>query len=240
MRRFYVGQNASGQDFTELKVNALVSLDPQQSKHAWKVLRLQVADQVQLVDGSGSLAVGKIEAVKPVMSVRIESVSQVPPLKPRLTLACALPKGGRADDMVNQLCQLGLDELIPLHTHRSVVEPKANKLDRFERIIAESCKQCGRTHAMTVSPPMQLAGLARRQFDEKRIGLPAAQVLETPKNEIESLLILIGPEGGFTSDEEQWAMKQGFIAWQFAPHVLRIETAAVASVSILRGFIKRY
>ncbi|MFG0249493.1 MAG: RsmE family RNA methyltransferase [Phycisphaeraceae bacterium JB051] len=240
MRRFYVGQSPTQQAVATFSVGLSVELDPQQSKHAWKVLRMQVGDRVQLVDGTGQLAVGQITQCKPVMAVQILEVTQVPPLLPRITLACAMPKGGRADDMVNQLCQLGVDELIPINTERSVVEAKPNKLDRFERIIAEASKQCGRTHGMMISQPMDLTALAHRQFDEKRIGLPTGEQLDVPNPEIQTLLMLIGPEGGFTDQEMQWAKDQGFKSWQFAPYVLRIETAAAASVAILRTTIKRH
>jgi 16S rRNA (uracil1498-N3)-methyltransferase len=240
MRRFYVGQGSTGQTVAGLTVGNQVQLDDQQGKHAWKVLRMQIGDQVELVDGTGQLALGRIAACKPVMLIQIEQVTELKPLVPRITLACAMPKGGRADDMVNQLCQLGVDELIPISTQRSVVETRQNKLDRFERIIAEASKQCGRTHGMVVNQPMDLKDLANRQFDEKRIGLPTGDELDLPNLAIQTLLILIGPEGGFTDDEIQWAMDQGFKPWQFAPYVLRIETAAVASVAILRTTIKRH
>jgi 16S rRNA (uracil1498-N3)-methyltransferase len=235
MKRFYLGQDADNKGFKGFEIQKVVQLDHTQSKHAWKVLRLTPGDKVQLVDGSGHLAIGVIKQTKPVMSVLIEEVTVIPPLTPRLTLACALPKGGRADDMINQLCQLGLDELIPLNTTRSVVDPRENKLSRFERIITESSKQCGRSHSMLVSPTMTLEELAERQFDEKRIGLPTGEPLDMPPTSVKTLLLVIGPEGGFTTDEEQWATDNGFIAWQFAPHILRIETAAAAGISILRS-----
>jgi 16S rRNA (uracil1498-N3)-methyltransferase len=235
MKRFYMSQDADNKGFKGFEAQEVVQLDHTQSKHAWKVLRLTPGDKVQLVDGSGHLAIGVIKQTKPVMSVLIEEVTVIPPLTPRLTLACALPKGGRADDMINQLCQLGLDELIPLNTTRSVVDPRENKLSRFERIITESCKQCGRSHSMLISPTMTLEELAERQFDEKRIGLPTGESVDMPQSSVQTLLLVIGPEGGFTSDEEQWAVDNGFIAWQFAPHILRIETAAAAGISILRS-----
>lgn len=235
MRRFFVGQNVSGKGFTGFSVGKTVPLDPQQSKHAMRVLRLEAGQKVQLVDGSGQLAEGEILQLKPVMEVRIEQITVMEPPKPRLTLACAIPKGGRADDMVNQLCQLGLDELIPLNTDRSVVEPKANKIERFERIIVEASKQCGRTHQMMVRPAMAFEALANRTFDEKRIGLPDGETLGPPAENVSSLLIVIGPEGGFTTRELEFAEKNNIVRWRFSPYILRIETAAVASLSIIRS-----
>ena len=235
MRRFFVGQDTSSKGFTGFSVGKLVQLNPQQSKHAMRVLRLEAGQKVQLVDGSGQLAMGEILQLKPVMEVMVEQVTVVDPLKPRVTLACAVPKGGRADDMVNQLCQLGLDELIPLNTDRSVVEPKANKIDRFERIVAEASKQCGRTHQMMISPIMRFEELAQRTFDEKRIGLPDGKLLGPPADQINNLLIVIGPEGGFTTCELEFAEKNNIVSWRFSPYILRIETAAVASLAIIRS-----
>ncbi|HAI11125.1 MAG TPA: hypothetical protein DCM28_05430 [Phycisphaerales bacterium] len=240
MRRFFVGQHHTKQALVCLEVGLTVELDPQQSKHAWKVLRLTKGQQVELVDGSGKMAIGSIEQLKPIMRVQIDEVTVIPPLTPRLTLACAMPKGGRADDMVNQLCQLGLDELIPINTARSVVEPGQNKLDRFERIMVEASKQCGRSHSMVIHPVMQLEDLASLAFDEKRIGVPDGDTMGTADAKFKTILVLIGPEGGFTDEEEQWASQQGFKAWQFAPNVLRIETAAIGCVAILRSNVKRH
>ncbi len=230
--------------------DVLIEPDKEEARHAIKVLRLHEGDDVELLNGQGSVAQGKITQIKPKLLIKVTEVTQVEPLSPHLTLATAIPKGGRAGDMVNQLSQLGVDCLIPLQTQRGVVKPRENKLQRFERIAQESAKQCGRAHLMHLAKPQTLAQLADQPFDEKRIGLPTAPTPAPgsdpgfPNNTLghasspapATVLVVIGPEGGFTDEEIQVATEAGFIPWRFAPHILRIETAAVAAAAIWRSF----
>ena len=88
---------------------------------------------------------------------------------------------------------------------------------------------------MVVSPLIKLQELESRDFDEKRIALPVGDSVGLPKPSIKTLLIVIGPEGGFTDEEQAWATEKGYTRWQFGPHILRIETAAVASIAIIRS-----
>ena len=214
-----------------------VKLDKEQSHHLRRVLRLAPGDTIELLDGNGAVARGVIEDCHDQATVRISEVVLVPPARPTLDLAVCMPKGPRADDMVNQLSQLGVDRLIPLLTQRSVVKPGPGRLDRFRRAAIVSVKQCGRPYLMHIDSPAPVADLLGGDYDLKLIADPAAEpVTDTPirVGKAGRILVLIGPEGGWTESESEAAAQSGCIGWSFATHVLRIETAATAAAAIVR------
>ncbi len=216
-----------------------VELHPADAAHARRVLRLAVGQVVELFDGRGTVATAKILELdkrcvtEPIRRRRVER------LTPRIDVAAAVPKGTRADVLVEKLSELGADRLIPLLTERSVAAPRPNKLDRFGRLAIESAKQCGRTWLMDIDEPASLDDvLAAADHEAKLIadvqelqtGRPAASMLEGAAK----VLVLIGPEGGWTDAERRAARTGGCAPWRLGPHVLRVETAAIAAVACLR------
>ncbi len=232
MRRFYHPDLSMPDDASDATLS--VTLDREQSHHALRVVRLRQGDAVQLFNGTGVVADGSVEIAENPMRIRLTDVRESPPLRPRLTVACALPKGSRAEDMANQLSQLGVDELIPLRTARSVVDPRDKKLDRFRKAAVESAKQCGRDHVMTIADTADLAATLAKPCDLKLRADPVGEALP-PLDAAGDVLVLIGPEGGWTDDEMQQAQTSGCVTWRFAAHVLRIETAAAAAAAIIRS-----
>jgi 16S rRNA (uracil1498-N3)-methyltransferase len=232
MRRFYCPDISAPDAAREPTLSA--ALDREQSHHALRVLRLRPGDAVRLFNGNGTVAEGVIKIAESPVQIRLTDIRQSPPLTPRLTIACALPKGPRADDMVNQLSQLGTDRLIPLRTRHSVVDPRDKKLDRFRKSAIESAKQCGRDYVMAVEDAADLAAVLSQPYDVKLLGDPAGKPLATVGAACD-VLVLIGPEGGWTDQEMQQARDSGCVTWRFAPYVLRIETAAVAAAAIIRS-----
>ncbi len=218
-----------------------VMLDDDESRHARRVLRLNVGDEVELFDGEGRRATGVIETLRPAVVVRLTHIAEVPAPKPAIDLFVAMPKGGRADDMVHQLVQLGADQLTPLLTSRTSVDPRDAKLDRLNRIVVESTKQCGRSHLMRINPAMELTAALTHAAD---LRLTAALQVPTQPDLHATLpdqlraatrvQVLIGPEGGWTPAERDQMVAAGCMLWQFNPHTLRIATAACAATAILR------
>ncbi|MCC6579772.1 MAG: 16S rRNA (uracil(1498)-N(3))-methyltransferase [Phycisphaeraceae bacterium] len=214
---------------------AIVELDTEQSHHAGRVLRLREGEAVELLDGQGGIGSGTIVRLKPTVAVRITAVCRDMPPRPRITLAAAMPKGSHADEMVDQLSQLGADELTPLITQRSVVDPRDAKLDRLRKRAQEACKQCGRSRLMTINSPMTLDQALALPASLKLIALPEGVAMRGDELVgADDVLTLIGPEGGWTDEERQAAIRAGCRPWRIAPHILRIETAAVAAASLLR------
>lgn len=238
----------------------LVYLDLDESRHARKVLRLEPGEVVGLLDGCGRVGTGVLgECGKgQAAEVRVTSYRLVPPTRPAIDLAAAVPKGDHADEMLASLSQLGVTRLIPLRTQRSIVDPRPKKLDKFNRAAMQSAKQCGRAWLMEIAPVATLGEVLAEQHELRLIaaaperepgaaagpgaagaGVPGAGPTSGPPIEArlraaERVLILIGPEGGWTPEELEEAGRAGAVRWTLGPHVMRIETAAAAAAAVVR------
>lgn len=218
------------------------TLGPDETRHVRKVLRLSVGDAIEVFDGSGRLADAQImEYVRNSSGgetvCRLGLVREVPEMRPRLIVATAVPKGPRAEAMVNQLGQLGADVFVPVQSERSVVEPGAGKVGRYEKAALASAKQSGRPWLMAIEPTATLAQVLDRPRSVGLILDPRGEAMPTLASQLKSaeqVVVLIGPEGGWTPQELADAEAAGFVRWRMAEHVLRIETAATAAVAVLR------
>ncbi|MCX5662238.1 MAG: RsmE family RNA methyltransferase [Planctomycetota bacterium] len=229
----------------------LVYLDLDESRHARKVLRLEPGEVVGLLDGKGRVGTGVLGELAKGQGaeVRVTSYAVVPPPRPAIDLAAAVPKGGHADEMLAALSQLGVGRLVPLRTRRSIVDPRPKKIDRFNRAALESAKQCGRAHLMEIAPIATLTEALAESHDVKLIAAPptndAGTALNVPVGQdvdprsiparlrsAQRVLILIGPEGGWAPEELDEAARAGCSRWALGPHVMRIETAAAAAAAI--------
>lgn len=223
-----------------------VRLDRAEAEHARKSLRLAVGDSVELFDGGGGLARGTIASTGPETTVAIAERLTIPPLRPAVEIASAVPKGGRADTLIEKLAELGVACWRPIITQRSVVDPRPGKRERFERVALAAAKQCGRAHRMAIEPPIALEKLIEQADHPVKI---MADPIEPPVQNLHAsnggafepstitdasrVLVLIGPEGGWTDDERRFCGEAGFVPWRYGPHVMRIETAALAAAAVL-------
>jgi 16S rRNA (uracil1498-N3)-methyltransferase len=219
-----------------------LNLSPDESAHATRVKRLGPGDAVELLDGRGTIARGVIGPAAVggrSRGVRVQVVEArvVPPPRPHLRVLSAVPKGGRPDEMVDQLSQLGAAEWGPLTTERGVVHPRDGKLERLERIALEASKQSGRAHLLSVLPAATLAEAigAVPSFD---LVLWADATGRPPNPEqlrgAARVLLLIGPEGGWSPAESATlASTTALTCLRLGPHTLRTETAAAAAAAVV-------
>ena len=216
-----------------------ITLDKDQARHATRALRLSVGDHVRLLDGQGNTAHATLTSTEPSQTLcTIEFIEHAPAPIPHIELATAIPKGPRADAMINDLAQLGVDRLIPLITARSVVHPRDNKLNRFAKAAAEASKQSGNAWFMRISDATLLDEALDCDADLKLVADPYAEPLTglaQSLKSVRSIRVLIGPEGGLADAELAHAVGAGFAPWCYSPNVLRVETAACAAVAILRA-----
>jgi 16S rRNA (uracil1498-N3)-methyltransferase len=222
---------------TRRESGALVTLDGPEAHHAVHVLRMRSGQSLELFDGAGGWTTGVVRDVgKRALAIEIGTVEHVPAAACRIMLATAIPKGDRFDWLVEKATELGVDELIPLVTERSVVEPRASKLDRLRAAVVAACKQSRRRHLLEIREPVSFAEFLRGpRSDQQAIladphGAPWAPSRDDSAES--SMLCAVGPEGGFTPGEVESACQAGFLLRTFGASVLRVETAGVAYAAI--------
>lgn len=197
-------------------------LDDDDAHHLLRVLRLRDGERVSVSDGDGrwrltALAGGELEPLGETHDERGEGPRR------RRTVVAAIPKGDRVEWMVQKLTELGVDDIVLLHSARSVVRwdsARAEKqLARLRRIAREASMQSRRVWLPSVSGPVEF---------RDAIELPGA-VLAAPDGPrlSDQLCVVIGPEGGFSDEEVAAAAATVSVA----DNVLRVETAAVAVAS---------
>ena len=206
-------------------------------------MRVCIANSVALEVAISFVARAALKGMKQSKGVaetrcRVGAVREVPQARPRLVVDSAVPKGPRAEAMVNQLGQLGADVFVPVQSARGVVEPGAGKVERYEKAALASAKQSGRPWRMVIEPPTAMADLLGRAHDGVRLILDprgsAIPTLEDRLTSADEVVVLLGPEGGWTDEELADAEAAGFVRWRMAEHVFRIEAAATAAPAILR------
>lgn len=217
-------------------VDGRLTLGEEESRHLARVRRLDAGDQVEVFDGRGCGWLAEVvEVARSQVVVRLgETVAdRIPACE--LTLATAVPKGERFDWLIEKATEVGVARLIPLVAERSVVEPRASKLDRVRRAVIEAAKQCGRNRLMVVEPPRNWESVLRLEsFDARLIAHPGGEPpLCWPVRRATSAILAIGPEGGFTDAEVEVARGVGWTTVSLGSTLLRIETAGVAGSSIL-------
>jgi 16S rRNA (uracil1498-N3)-methyltransferase len=223
-----------------VRAGATVALDPRQAHHLRDVLRLADGATVEVFDDSGQVGEGMLFLQDGNVSVRIhraEALRQVPTLQ--LNIAAAVPKGDRADWMVEKLSELGVHAFIPLAAARSVVLPEGkSKRDRWNRIATEAAKQSRRRGVMRITELTDVA--AALQSSRYRWFLSTEQPDAAPIAEAAALLApgaaltaFVGPEGGWTDAERQQFLAAGAKPVRLTETILRVETAAVATAAVL-------
>ena len=211
-----------------------------EARHLSRVCRFGVGDVVEVFDGHGTAARAQVIQIEH-DAVDLMIVGAGLPERPtpfHLTLASAVPKGDRFDWLVEKATELGVERLIPLVTERSVVTPGRPKLERLRRAIVEASKQCGRNQLMVLETPQPWnrfvaagaeSGSIRLLADPDGVPPPRWPAI-TPAR---TIVLAIGPEGGFTAHERQTAGQLGWLAISLNVHTLRIETAGLAGCAAL-------
>ena len=224
MDRFYCPDLAEG---------GVRTLPESEARHVRQVLRKPAGEAVVLFDGQGRSAEATLETVdRHGVCVRPAEVRTEPVPASSLIVAAAVPKADRLKWMAEKLTELGVRRFVPMQCARSVVEPRATKLEKLTQTVVSACKQCGRDRLMEIADPTPLADVLSMPADRRLI----ADVLTERRagGRVEgTTLVLVGPEGGWTDEERAAAADAGFEAVGLATTVLRTETAAIAAAAVL-------
>ncbi|HBG93754.1 MAG TPA: 16S rRNA (uracil(1498)-N(3))-methyltransferase [Chromatiaceae bacterium] len=220
----------------------LVTLEPGASRYLARVLRLAVGDEFVLFNGDGHDYMARIEALaQDSARIRVGSPSapELPPML-RITLALGISKGERMDLALQKAVELGVSELQPLFTERSMVRLRDQRLRKrmqhWHGIVVSACEQSGRRWLPLLSEPLRFSDwleqaptrglLLDHRSDRPLTTLPA------PLDN--SLTLLVGPEGGLAPSERNAAVQHGLIGVCLGPRVMRAETAPLAAIAAVQ------
>lgn len=222
-----------------------------EAHHARNVLRMEAGDKLVLFNGEGRELTAEIANVADhELRLRKLHESETAPLRCKIVLGQAIPKGKNMDLIVQKAVEIGAAEIAPIVSDRTIVqldsESASQKQTKWQQIAIEAAKQCGQNWLPRVHAPKKLAeffSTSDQAFDLRLIGSlqPDAQhlkkILDTHLNEQgerpRTVLMLVGPEGDFTPAELALARRHGCAPITLGPIILRVETAAIYCLSVL-------
>ncbi|HUK56014.1 MAG TPA: 16S rRNA (uracil(1498)-N(3))-methyltransferase [Nitrospiria bacterium] len=231
-----------------------ISLTGDLAHHLRDVLRCRPGEVVNLVDEKQTryrAALSQVTKKQIIAKIlQKEAASARPTVS--VTLAQAVLKGDKMDWVVQKATELGVNAILPVVSERTIARPRAERKfrqrDRWQKIAKEASQQCGRLDIPPVRPMVSLDELFKNPPDvslnllpweqEQNQSLKAALTAFFPCGPSgragDSILVLIGPEGGFTSPEIEEARKTGWVSVSLGPRILRAETAGLAVLAILQ------
>ncbi len=234
MPRFHIDQ--------PLAVGQLVELPPDVAHHI-HVIRLEAGAPLTLFNGQG----GEFTAVLQEVGKR-RALAEVRGHDPReaelpfaVTLAQALPEGTKMDWIIEKAVELGVAAVQPLAARRCVVRLSAEraekKVEHWRGVIVAASEQSGRNRLAALAAPQDLREwLAQPPAGQRILLSPRATTSLadwTRARPAQAVTLLVGPEGGFTEEEEALAVQHGALALSAGPRILRTETAALAVLAVL-------
>ena len=225
----------------EIQINVALSLDKNAAQHVRDVLRMQSGDALVLFNGNGCDYLGTVVQCNKksvlVMPHASEQRHTISPLQ--LHLVQGLCRGEKMDFVIQKATELGVNEITPIVSEYGNVklnqERLAKKLIHWQKVAASACEQCGRTDMVLINPVVKLDAWLKNDFAGVGYILdPGATQSLAKIGDVEKITLLVGPAGGFSTAEIQYAVQQGFKQCLIGPRILRSETAGLATMAVLQ------
>jgi 16S rRNA (uracil1498-N3)-methyltransferase len=239
MRYFFIKQSE-----VESSTSIITGSD---ARHIQTVLRLKPGDKIGLFDGKGYEYEAKIVALSP-GRVKVSIIKSFPSTSEspvHIIVAQAFLKERKMDSLVRQLTELGITKWVPFFAERSIPRPDKKNLsartERWKKIAKESVKQCKRGRITEIGKTVSFEEVLNIgevcdlkvvfwENESKSIN----DMLPKSNRQLNNIFALMGPEGGFTSQEIETARARGFVTAGLGPRILRSETATIAACVLLQ------
>ena len=237
-----------------------IDLTREQQHYLNRVLRLQAGDRFIAMDGRGHWWLAVLEAQETGLIASItKEIAVNRELPVEVTLMAALPKGNGFDEVVRQATELGVASIVPVTSDRTLLKPSDQKVERWRRIAAEAAEQSERQIVPTILEPVSFdvavkdcgqkyrficvaRGDNRHLWDCLAALAPPQSPLirgEEDGGEL-SIVIAIGPEGGWTEGEVKRAIELGFEAVSLGSRILRAVTAPIVALSLVGAAFEKW
>lgn len=211
--------------------------------HIKNVLRKKVGDEIEITDGKGTLyktIIHKIDSSQ--ILLRIISFSKTSQNKLYIRLFQAIPKGKAFENIIEKVCELGVKEIYPLITERTVVKYEEkrleNKLKKWETLIKEKAKKVGLAYLPSIFTPVEISNIKDYLYhSETKIVFWELEDKASLKSFLsenplpEKISIVIGPEGGFSISEIELLKASGFKTLSLGRRIYTVEVATIVALS---------
>jgi 16S rRNA (uracil1498-N3)-methyltransferase len=220
--------------------------------HLKNVARIKPGESVWLVDESGQNYQARVEKIeKNLTRLSILAIEKKTEPRVKVTLGQALIKTRNFELILQKATEIGLSQFLPVIASRSMVkidDKLDNRMARWAKIAREAAKQSGVFQVPAILWPKSLKEVIGDSKDDRKIflnereGKPLRHILvpdvtnKNQKHRPSSVLVLIGPEGGWTEEEEEDIVSHGFEAISLGCQILRAETAAIGSLAMIDHF----
>lgn len=240
MNRFFV-------EPSEIYDNYIVIKDKEDINHIAKVLRLENDNNIIICDGFGNdynVEIEKIEKSNIIVRIIGKAKNKCQP-NIETFLFQGIPKSSKMELVIQKAVELGITKIFPIITERTIVKfdnkrSIDKKVERWQRVAREACKQCNRGIIPEVNVPIYFKDAVDFAKKLDLVILPyvkeesrSLKKVFNDSREIKNAGIIIGPEGGFTEKESATALINGFEVVTLGPRILRTETAGFTVLSIL-------
>jgi len=221
----------------------LVEIAGADARKITTVLRKRTGDTIEVIDSGarrfraalrldGRRVQAELREVLPAAEARLPW---------RVVVAQAVPKGAKMDFVVEKTTELGVAEILPFSCERTIADGTAAKLERWRRLATTAAQQCGRSAVPQIGDPQTFETLVAQfgEFDavlfpwELSRMTPAREQLPQLVERANSILVVVGPEGGFSGDEAARAAAAGAHLISLGTRILRTETAAMVILAFL-------
>ena len=230
MQRYFVN---------EIKDNKFI-LSDDDSFHILKVMRMKKKDKIEIVYQE-EVYLTEIESFNPVVTLIINKI-ETKELKVKICICQSLVKENKMDLILEKSTELGANSFIPLSVTNSIIKENnldsEKKINRWQKIVEKASRQSKRNYIPKVFNIMSINDLIKLNYDLKilctvnEVSRSLKNVLQNNKK-CDTIIIVVGPEGGFTNQEEKILIENGFISTSLGNLVLRTETASICALSMI-------
>ena len=229
--------------FVSKKDNDIFTLSNDDSYHVSTVMRMELTDEIEIIYDNRVYISEIVELIPVVKAKIIKEMSTNNELSTYVTIAQSLVKEQKMDYILQNTTELGVNEIIPYLASRSIVKLEKNsskKIERWQKIVKEAAEQSKRNYIPVVKNGMALSNLVNLSDYDVKFLCTVNETSQNIKKVLSNLdrnakiLFVIGPEGGFTKEEETKLIESGFISLSLGKSVLRTETASTFIMSVIR------